>query len=485
MNTPRADGAADEALLDRMQLQADPLADTTIARILGPWTAMTPSASAAELLAANATHWQRIAEVNQLFAQWQDNASLVGWQAPGAAPEVALPLQAYVQAAQALPAWADPAKIARAETLFMDYGALSCILLFCSSLPECYVVPDLSAVLHVAGQLEEHTEYRIRATAAMIFPVMMQGGLTTPQGSGIAQVLKVRLIHATIRNLILRGDPQDAGTAALAAAPPVAPLAALRASKNMHQALFAHGWNTAADGLPCNQEELAYTLLTFGYVFLRSLRRLGLRLSHDDELAYLHAWNVMGHVLGIKRELMADTMEEAEALFAKMQARGRADPVAPDPRPGLGQALMQTMENVIPLRVAKPFPVLMTRFLCGAATMQDLGIAGRVSWLSRGLFALVMLLVRGIDWLVRLVVPEFSISRFITRVLGYQFMAKILMDQTRPLKLPEHLLNQVGGMMNGWSDDPKAPRWVNTLEDRLTTRGSWRAAAQRQGAAAS
>ncbi|MEB0178442.1 oxygenase MpaB family protein, partial [Undibacterium sp. CCC3.4] len=72
------------------------------------------------------------------------------------------------------------------------------------------------------------------------------------------------------------------------------------------------------DGLPCNQEELAYTLLTFGYVFLRSLRTLGLGLAQEDELAYLHTWNVVGHILGIRRELMAETMEQAEALFNQM-----------------------------------------------------------------------------------------------------------------------------------------------------------------------
>lgn len=38
-------------------------------------------------------------------------------------------LEAYVQAGQGLPAWADRAKIERAETLFMDYGFLSCTLL--------------------------------------------------------------------------------------------------------------------------------------------------------------------------------------------------------------------------------------------------------------------------------------------------------------------------------------------------------------------
>jgi len=71
---------------------------------------------------------------------------------------------------------------------------------------------------------------------------------------------------------------------------------------------------------------------------------------------------------------------------------------------------------------------------------------------------------------------RFSISRFITRVVGYQFMAKFLMDQTRPLKLPDHLLGSVADMMNSWSDDPKAPDWMNRLEDRMTIKGDWQAA---------
>ncbi|HEY8906018.1 MAG TPA: DUF2236 domain-containing protein, partial [Rhodoferax sp.] len=193
------------------QRQADPLADQTMADILGTWPVLPDTASAVERAAAHAEQWRRIAEVNRLMTSWQSNAVVAQWQAPPeSSPEVAQALQHYLASAQVLPSWADPAKLARAEELFMDYGALSCVLLFCSSLPECYVIPDLSAVLQASGQLEQHAEYRIRVTAAMIFPVMLHGGLTTAQGSGVAQVLKVRLIHATIRHLILRGSPESA-----------------------------------------------------------------------------------------------------------------------------------------------------------------------------------------------------------------------------------------------------------------------------------
>ncbi|NKF15305.1 oxygenase MpaB family protein, partial [Rhizobium phaseoli] len=88
-------------------------------------------------------------------------------------------------------------------------------------------------------------------------------------------------------------------------------------------------------------------------------RRLGLGLPPGDEEAYLHAWNVVGHVLGIDRSLMVETMAQGDALMALMQARGRAEPVTPDPRPALGQALMQTMANALPWRIVKPLPQLM------------------------------------------------------------------------------------------------------------------------------
>ena len=446
------------------EMQADPLADDTIARILGPYDGAGGAGDTAGM-------WAAIGIVNRQLAQWQANGQLAKWQADADVPAfIAAALQDYLRSGLALPAWASAARIERAETLFFDMSMMSCALLFCASLPECYVLPDLSGVLHVAGQLEAHTDYRVRATAAMIFPVMMKGGLTGADGGGVAQTLKVRLIHATIRHLILRGSP----AAAIAAGTALAPLPAEGAS--LHQTLYAHGWDVAADGLPCNQQELAYTLLTFHYIYLRGLRRLGLGLSESDERAYLHAWNVMGHVLGIDSALMVESMAEAGQLFARMQARGRSQSWLPDPRPALGAALMQTMENEIPLRLLKAFPVLLTRYLCGPETAADLGITGRVSLLSRVVFALFMGITRAIDSLMRLFLPEFSICRMLTRVVGYRFTVKVLMDQTRPLKLPAALLNQMNATVRNWHEDPKAPRWMNAVEARLSGRRAQQAA---------
>jgi uncharacterized membrane protein len=465
-----ADSPVSEARLDQLQYMADPLADDTMERILQ---------GGGEPNSYDSSRWQAIESVNREMAAWTSNQSIAPWQPvnPALPDATRQALQDYLAKGQTLPSWADRAQLARAEKLFMDYGPLSCTLLFCASLPECYVIPDLSAVLHATGQLDKHTDYRIRSTAAMIFPVMMRGGLTDPSGAGVAQVLKVRLIHATIRHLLLRQCPANAmsalGHRRHVASAGVVQALPLPSNGDMAHTVFANGWKLGEDGLPCSQEELAYTLLTFGYVFLRSMRQLGLGLPAADETAYLHCWNVVGHLLGIRKELMPDTMAQAESMMAQMQARGRKQAMVPDPRPALGQALMQAVSAAIPVAAFKSYPVLMARHLCGAQTSKDIGINQGVSWLATGSFYALLGAVRLLDSTMRWVFPKFSLARLFTRVLGYHLMSKMLLDETRPLKLPTHVNEQTQQVMASWGHDEQASSRVNALEDYMTTAGNW------------
>lgn len=450
----------DDVLLDQARQQADPLADRVIARLLAP----------VEHGDGLSVAWRtQIGFINRAIASWQTNADVADWRPPAGLPaEVVEALSDYLREAQRLPAWADAAKIERAETLFFEEGVLSCLLLFCASLPECYVVPDLAEVLQATAQLEERTEHRIRQTAAMVFPVMMKGGLTQPTGSGRAQVMKVRLIHATVRHLLLRGEPEAAPdrVAALAEAAPGMQV-------SMHASLYAHGWDRERDGLPCNQEELAYTLLTFGYVMLRSLHRFGVAHRPADEEAILHTWNVMGQLVGVRTELMARSMEEAQALFARLQARGLQQQLNPDPRAPLSAALMNCMAAVIPWPVFKPMPALLTRFLIGRRNAEAIGLSAAAPLGSRLLFWSLLLLARGIDFVGQLLVRGFSISRLLGRLIGYRLLTKLLMDQTRPLRLPGSTQQQMALTVAGWGHDRQAPAWMNALEDRFTVAGDW------------
>ena len=472
-----------------MRYRADPLADRTIAAIVGSWELPSDEHSLQALLTLNQDRLQNIHTAMQLMNSWTNNAALGDWTPPPSptlpnatyAPHVVTALREYIDAAQTLPDWADPRKIALGENVFTDHGPISVMSLFCASLPDCYVQPKAAAVLQVSGQLTAHADYRIRSTAAMVFPVMLRGGMTTGEGGGVAQTLKVRLIHATIRNLILHGAPEAMINAVIPASSNLLTGSASAAAMPMHSAFVAHGWDVTRDGLPNNQEQLVFTLLTFHYVFLRALRKLGIGLHQADEEAYLHCWNVVGFVLGIEPRWMPSTYADAEKLFLEIQTQCLADDVFPggtDARPALTGALIDYLRASVPFKVIKPFPALFTRYLCGSTVADALGVNDKQSFISRILFAAMMGIVRLIDGTVRLFLPQFSLSRMFSRVVGYHLLTSFLMDQTRPLKLPTHLLGQIEATVGAWDDDPKAPGWLNRVEDRITVRGAWHASAR-------
>ena len=80
-------------------------------------------------------------------------------------------------------------------------------------------------------------------------------------------------------------------------------------------------WNFAKFGHPINQEDLAYTLLTFGLLIPRGLKHWGVPVSNQEQEGFLHLWKVIGHTMGIRPELLTDNWEEAELLYALILKR--------------------------------------------------------------------------------------------------------------------------------------------------------------------
>ena len=405
------------------RLRADPLADETIDRILGAWAGSAPL-----------SRWDAIALVEREMAGWTTNGALEGWQADAATPApVAAALEAFVRQARALPAWADPGKIGCAEAVLAGAGPMACALLACASLPE-------SAMARPGT--EPDAGDALRGAAGLVFAAMSRGGLLDAAGAGLARVLRLRLTHALTRHLIVRGNPAEAF--AYGAAIP----ALLPEGPGTQRALFARGWDLCAHGLPWNQEVLAHTLLSFHYVFLRSLRRLGLGVSREEESAWLHAWNVVGHLLGIEDGLLAGTMTDAAALLTRLQRNVRP---AGGAQPALAPGLLQTMRGAFAARALEPLPLLVARRLCGRATRRDLGLDGQVSWFARALFGFGMGAARVIDSVLRLPLPGVSIARLVMRILGYR------------LALPA-----LGAALpRDWDLDPRAPRWIKAIEGRF------------------
>ena len=141
-------------------------------------------------------------------------------------------------------------------------------------------------------------------------------------------------------------------------------------------------------GMPISQEHLAYTLLTFSYVVPRSLERFGSPVTDQDWTAYLHCWNVVGHVLGLRRDLMAETKGDAEFLFARIKARHQAD--TPDGR-ALTDAVLSWQAGMLPIQLLNWVPPLVVWMLLDPATATILGVPSP-GWGGRLLLAIYRVL---------------------------------------------------------------------------------------------
>jgi ER-bound oxygenase mpaB/B'/Rubber oxygenase, catalytic domain len=130
----------------------------------------------------------------------------------------------------------------------------------------------------------------VMETGQFLIDVLTVGGLDE-NGKGRRTIQRVRLMHAAVRHLIKARNEQQPG-------------------------LWDPNWGT-----PINQEDLAGTFLAFSYVVADPLRRLGVRVPAKDADAYLHLWNVIGHLLGVRDELLVRGISDATALVDAIRRR--------------------------------------------------------------------------------------------------------------------------------------------------------------------
>lgn len=269
-----------------------------------------------------------VGAVNALMHELIANDQLVSDRLPSV-------VQRYLKETCAIPEWADSEKIKRAESFFAKNGLLITTTLTCASLPRCYACANGVQVLYLTARLETDTKRRIGETGQMVLDVMAPGGLA-PLGNGIRDAQKVRLMHAAVRHLILRSGR----------------------------------WNQEW-GAPINQEDLAGTLMSFSWTPLDCLRRLGIAVEPQDGEAYIHGWNVVGHLMGMRPEMLPANMVEAEELIDLI---GRRHFASSEAGREMTAALIDMVEETIPGPVFKGLPRTLIRFFLGDHIADLIGV---------------------------------------------------------------------------------------------------------------
>jgi hypothetical protein len=269
-------------------------------------------------------------------------------------------IQDYLAATDPLPAWADLDKIKRGQQIFETWGVLITLCLFCASLPAAYAAANGVKVLYLTARLDTDTRRRVMETGQFLMDALAVGGLDDG-GKGRRTIQRVRLMHSAVRNLIKARNEKQPGL-----------------------------WDADKWGTPINQEDLAGTLLTFSYVVVQPMPLLGVRLSDQDIAAYLHTWNVIGHLLGLSDEMMAHNRAEATALANAIRRRQfRASPEGQE----MTAALLELLDKLTPFHPFDKCIPPMIRHLIGddAANLllvpkSDLPELGRLESLTKWVY---------------------------------------------------------------------------------------------------
>ncbi len=265
------------------------------------------------------------------------------------------------------PAWADADMIGEGQRVFGEFGPQLGMGLFMASLPADYGFAKGVQALARTARLSRDPKRRFVETGQMIIDAMTPGALE-PGERGYRTIRHVRLMHAAVRHVLLRPAEIDDGSIGASKVPP---------------------WDNAL-GVPINQLQLLGTLFSFGVQGIQSLARSGVRLSRDRAEAYIHAWNLVGHQIGILDELLPLSLDDSEALWE----RGKRKEYGPtDAGREMTAAAIECMQELFGFTHLPGLPATGIRFYLGDETADMLGVP-RSDWTR-----LVFEMMRQTDWL--------------------------------------------------------------------------------------
>lgn len=315
------------------------------------------------------------------------------------------PARALVEEAARVPAWVDWDACDRGGALLMRAGPLGGAVLGSRSLVLGYASPGGNKPLVMSGRLVEQASKRLNETARFVQAVCRPGGMR-PFAEGWRIALKVRLIHAQVRRMILRGG----------------------------------GWDAAAWGAPINQHDMAGTTLLFSVSIIDGLRKLGMSVGAEEAESYVHLWRWTGRVMGVHADVLPASEHEAMRLVELIEATTGAPD---DDARALTRALFQSgiaaaetpREKKLAARHAA-FGMALTRELIGAERADALGVEPTS---FRHALPVVKRLVAGVER-VRRAVPYAQRSAVASGARYWdEVVSRGLSFATYDFALPEHL----------------------------------------------
>lgn len=232
-----------------------------------------------------------------------DTALRQGIEAAAGAPEA---LRALFAEVDHVPAWVDDEALERGGELLLRSGWFGGLALG-TSLLYGYASPGGNKPLAFSGRLTQQTPRRLVETSRFVEATCVPGGLSR-FAEGFAITVRVRVVHAKVRRMLLSSDR----------------------------------WSSRDWGLPASQHDMGSTSLLFSAVVIETLERVGFDFDPEEVHLYMQLWRYSGYLMGVDPEILPTSEREARRLM-DMVAATEAEPDEDSRR--LSRALFATGED--------------------------------------------------------------------------------------------------------------------------------------------
>ena len=132
----------------------------------------------------------------------------------------------------------------------------------------------------ITGRLRDQGVRRLRQNNRHMIEILLPGGLET-RGDGWRLSVRIRLVHAKVRQLFNDSDE----------------------------------WDIDAAGVPISAAQVGYALTAFSARMLQHMKSLGAKYSDEERDSFMSVWRYSGHMMGLPEAMLYRDYDDALEYF--------------------------------------------------------------------------------------------------------------------------------------------------------------------------
>lgn len=188
-------------------------------------------------------------------------------------------VHAFIEELETVPGWVDYDGFAGGVRAFHRDSSACLAAMLGGVLVEGFST-TIAKSFFITGRLRDQGVRRLRQNNRHMIEILLPGGLET-RGDGWRLSVRIRLIHARVRQLFNDSDE----------------------------------WDADAWGVPVSAAHVGYALTAFSARMLQHMKSLGASYSDEERDSFMDVWRYSGHLMGVPETILYRDYDDAMELF--------------------------------------------------------------------------------------------------------------------------------------------------------------------------